>query len=316
VEAPLLSLDYPTRLLLSWSSAALLGAVLWATKRPWHRAAGVAIMTVPLWLVGWNYVNSIQFLADPGSVLPTYSTRTLRNLYTRSILVNVGYVTAGFLLWASGGTWRGFWELTPQRIARAVREAGVPLGRGSEARSVLAGVLAFPVLLFASIAAAWFLYNQPALVQGDETSVWLRMTAFHMLLISLAAGFGEELVYRGVLMVALARFMPPWAAILVQALVFGFAHAGYGTIAHVILPTLFGLLAGVIAYRWGLWAAIVLHVLVDIYAFGIHAIGNDAWLEPILAGFLALNVAATVAFAVWWAVQRMAAWRRQAAPPA
>ncbi len=301
----LLSLDYGSRLLLSWGSAiALAVLVRYVRNTQWHRAVALGLMTVPLWLTAWNFVNSIQVLADPNSRIPTYSTWILSGLWSRSVLVDLGYVGAGVLLLASGGHLRKLASLSPRAIARVLQREGLPL-RGTEAGSIAVGLLAFPIFLAVTWVVNWLVYSQPALVTGDETSVWADMTSYHTILISLSAGIGEEVVYRGVLLVALLRIMPPWVAVSVQSLLFGFAHAGYGTLAHVIVPTLFGLVAGVATLRFGIWSAITLHVLVDVAAFGIHAAGNEPWFGTVLATLLLANALATFWWAGRWTWQRV-----------
>lgn len=301
-----LSLRYEHRLVLSWACAGLLALLLRTSGRRWHLSLGVALMTVPLWLTAWNFVNSFQVLADPDSRLATYSRSTLSRIWSRSILVDAGYVLTGLLVWASGGRWKDLWTTGPRRLAATARDAGIPLWR-SERASVAAGLVAFPVFLVATYGANEIIYGQAALVNGDETRVWAAMTPYHLLLLSLVAGFGEEILYRGLLMGGLRRFLPAWAAIGTQAVVFGFAHAGYGTIAHVLLPVLFGLIAGYAAYRFGIWSAIVLHVLVDVFAFAGDAVDEFAWLEPALLGFLVLNVLFTAVVSARW----IAAWTRR-----
>lgn len=300
-----LSLNYDTRLVLSWACAALLGLGLRLLgKFPGRRAAGIALMTVPLWLTLWAYVNTIQRLADGGSVLPTYSTWILSSLWTRSTLIDLGYTGAGFLLYAWG---QG--PLTVQSLARTAARAGLPMGQRSEGKSILVGLLAFPVFLFATALVNWLVYSQSAFVNGDETSVWDAMTPYHTIFLSLSAGLGEELVYRGVLLVGLLHLLPKnrWgvaAAVVLQALVFGFAHAGYGTWAHVIVPTLFGLFAGAVAMRFGIWAAIVFHVLVDIYAFGSDAAANAPWFGVLLAVALLANAMFSGVVSIRWTYRR------------
>ncbi len=310
-----LSLPYDTRLLLSWLCAALLAVgVRYGTKTSWPRAIGIGIMTVPLWLTAWAYVNSIQRLADSGSVLPTYSTWTLSAIWSRSVLVDLGYIGTGFLLAATEGRWRWLEAHGLAGLATKAREMGLPLGGRSEGASLLWGLLVFPAFILVTWVVNALVYAQPALVNGDETSVWDNMTPYHAIFISLAAGIGEELVYRGVLLVGLLhllRRMEPRArvtlAVGIQALVFGFAHAGYGTWAHVIVPTLFGLVAGAIAMRYGIWAAILIHVLVDVYAFGLYAAQNAAWFWTLLLVLFFGNLALTFAWSMRWTYRRFIA---------
>jgi membrane protease YdiL (CAAX protease family) len=115
-------------------------------------------------------------------------------------------------------------------------------------------------------------------------------------------------------MVGLSRRMPMPVAVLLQAVVFGFAHGGYGTWSHVIIAGLFGLVSGTVAWRFGIWAALALHFLVDLFAFGADASSNVPWLwQAIVWGFLA-NCALTFGYTAWRVVQRLEA--RKAPPTA
>lgn len=83
-----------------------------------------------------------------------------------------------------------------------------------------------------------------------------------------AAGFGEEMLYRGFLMDRLERLSGlrgrPWAVLVVQALLFGLPHA-YQGLGGMAVTAMVGLWLGWIRNRCGgnLWAAIIAHALVD-----------------------------------------------------
>lgn len=297
--------------LLVWSSAAV-GAIIYAAATRAHplKAAGLGLMTVPVWTAIWGFIHSIPALQDPDSFIPPRSTYRLSSTYIRTILIDIGYLGAGFLMWTHQ---HGF-PRSIRDIATRLRGAGLQWGHG-EGRSALLGWAWFPVLLGGTIALDIFVRGQaPALINGDESRVWENMTVYHAIIISAAAAFTEELVYRALLLIAiwqgLARLGMPrrWAlagAVVLQALVFGAAHGGYGTIYHVIGPTIFGLVAGWVAVRFGIWAAIILHFLVDIYAFGIHAAQNAPWFRPFLVALLLVNIATSVAIAVRWGLRRV-----------
>jgi membrane protease YdiL (CAAX protease family) len=275
------------------------------------QAAGLGLMTVPLWETVWGILDSFGPLLQGGFTFRAFTRHELSSLYLYKLVEDLGYLTLGFLLYASDG-WGSLFRQTPRSLARRLLAAGLPMGGRGEGRSMLLGLVAFPVLLVSTIVVNLVLSGVEQLTQSNEASIYDNMTPYHALVISLAAGFGEELVYRGVLQVGLAQRMPMTVAILVQAIIFGFAHGGYGTWIHVILPALFGLIAGLVAWRFGIWAAIVLHVLVDLFAFGVDASNNVPGLwQAIVWAFLA-NCALTVTYAVWWVLRRVEARR---APP-
>jgi membrane protease YdiL (CAAX protease family) len=296
-----------------WLLAAGTAAAARALGQRGLQAAGIGTMTVPLWESAWGILSSIEPLVQGGFTFRPFTRHELSSLYLYKLVEDLGYLTLGFLLYASGGGLRSVLRQTPRGLARKLAAAGLPTGGRGEGRSAFLGLLAFPVLLVVTLAVNSVLNGVQELRQSDESSIYDNMTLFHAVVISLAAGFGEELVYRGLLQAGLSRRMPVAAAVAVQALVFGFAHSGYGTWVHVILPTLFGLVAGLVAWRFGLWAAIVLHVLVDLVAFGADASGNVPWLwQAIVWAFLA-NCALTLACAAWWALRKIEARRT---PPA
>lgn len=311
-----------------WSYSAVpwvLGAATFALGvgrgRPLHRALGVGLMTVPVWETMWGILDSLVELRQGGFVFRAFTRHELSSLYLYKLLEDLGYLTLGFLVYASDGRLATLLQLGPRTLARKLAQAGLPSGGRSEGSSAMLGLLAFPVLLLSTIVVNLLLSQAEELSQSDESSIYDNMTVFHAVMISLAAAFTEELVYRGVLMVGLWRALPgSWPgmlrmglAVLLQAVVFGFAHGGYGTWSHIIIAGLFGLVSGVVAWRFGLWAALVLHFLVDLVAFGADASSNVPWLWPAIVWAFLANCALTLGAAALWALRKIEA--RRAAPP-
>mgnify|MGYP001818336560 FL=1 len=89
------------------------------------------------------------------------------------------------------------------------------------------------------------------------------------LVLAVANGTMEELVYRGALMAWLSRAAGPTFGLVGQAVVFGAAHTGSdftGPVLPVVLAIIAGgLIAGAIVRRTGsLWLPIVVHICFDI----------------------------------------------------
>ena len=97
-------------------------------------------------------------------------------------------------------------------------------------------------------------------------------------LLSLAAGVGEELAYRGYVIPVLAPLLGlPGAAILSTA-VFGVMHAYQGALGIVRTALMGGVLAWGFIASGSLWPAILAHTLIDLIA-GI-AIGERLLVQP------------------------------------
>lgn len=97
-----------------------------------------------------------------------------------------------------------------------------------------------------------------------------------------AAGFGEEVLYRGFLMDRLERLAGlrgrPWAVLVIQALLFGLPHA-YQGMGGMVVTAMVGLLLGWIRNRCGgnLWAAIIAHAAVDTIMMSLAYADSLGW---------------------------------------
>lgn len=215
----------------------------WPLLAPrWHtRALLVLLLGVPLFSLS----------TTPGSALPPEPHAVMS--YLPSVLVSValaGYVSRfglprSVLSELLGEPWR-----TPRR---AILDAGLAVGVAS---LVLLLDAALTRLLTApeSIAAHALIPATPA-----QRLAWL--------LFAVAAGVGEELVYRGYLQQQLTgSLQSPAAGVVLQALLFGVAHGEQGG-AVVARFALYGALFGVLTLlRRSLAPAIVAHVALDVYA--------------------------------------------------
>jgi membrane protease YdiL (CAAX protease family) len=87
-----------------------------------------------------------------------------------------------------------------------------------------------------------------------------------MALLAIAAGVGEELLFRGVLQAELAMLWGPWSALVVASIVFGLCH--WITPAYAIIATIMGAyLGGLYWYTGGLLVPVLVHTLYDFVAF-------------------------------------------------
>ncbi|MGB1585910.1 MAG: type II CAAX prenyl endopeptidase Rce1 family protein [Thermoplasmatota archaeon] len=302
LDADWLPIGFVRHRLSIWAAA--LGAAtawMWLADRPWNRALGIALMTVPLWQPVFGFLNSIPDLVASDSVRQPLSRERLSNQYIFGLTSDLGYIGVGFLIWLG--------RVPPSfaQLARAMVAAGVPARR--EGRSAWHGFLLLPPLLLGSILLNGALRSSAALNNGDEASIWDLMTPYHDIMISLTAGFTEELIYRAVGIAIIAGLLTELGAskrgalagaVIVQAIIFGAAHGGYGTWAHVLLPLAFGLFAGIV-YLWlGIWSVVVVHVLVDVYAFAGYTSDGWPWFVTALTFLLLANTLITAGWSLRW----------------
>jgi membrane protease YdiL (CAAX protease family) len=136
--------------------------------------------------------------------------------------------------------------------------------------------------LFAAVAPVSVLAATAALLPDDgadsgEFGAWVGWRSFLTSLVVLAVlvpvqAATEEYVFRGWLTQAVGAFVrSPWVAVLPQAVLFAAAH-GWGTGWGFSGLLVFGLVAGWLTIRTGgLEAAVALHVLNNLLAFGVAA---------------------------------------------
>jgi membrane protease YdiL (CAAX protease family) len=82
--------------------------------------------------------------------------------------------------------------------------------------------------------------------------------------VSVSAGIGEELFYRGFLIWYLGQFMPLVLAVLASSALFALAHVMHGTSATVRAGLMGLVLAGLFVFSGALWASMLLHTAVDL----------------------------------------------------
>jgi CAAX protease family protein len=89
-----------------------------------------------------------------------------------------------------------------------------------------------------------------------------------IVLLSLMAGFGEEVLFRGVIQAGLADRLPAWLAVGIAALLFGVAH--WLTMSYAVFATLIGVYLGILfLVTENLLAPIVTHALYDVVALSV-----------------------------------------------
>jgi membrane protease YdiL (CAAX protease family) len=135
--------------------------------------------------------------------------------------------------------------------------------------SFLWGVLATPPVL---VALIWVLKRPVGrlrrlvdFVVSELGPTLAGRSAAELALLACLAGFGEELLFRGVVQAGLARLVPNSLALLSASVLFGLAH--FATSTYAVVAGLMGLyLGGLFLLQGGLLAPVVTHALYDLVA--------------------------------------------------
>jgi len=94
------------------------------------------------------------------------------------------------------------------------------------------------------------------------------VSAGGIVLVSLMAGVGEEVLFRGVIQAGLAERLPAWLAVGIAALLFGAAHCL--TMSYAVFATLIGIYLGILFLATGnLLVPAVTHALYDVVALSV-----------------------------------------------
>ena len=92
-----------------------------------------------------------------------------------------------------------------------------------------------------------------------------KFTRSRIIIMSLAAGFGEEILFRGFLQVWLSQFIPAISAVLIAGIVFGLLH--FRTALYAIIASIVGIYLGVLfLFSGNLLTAITTHAVYDLVA--------------------------------------------------
>jgi membrane protease YdiL (CAAX protease family) len=149
--------------------------------------------------------------------------------------------------------------------------------------SLLVGVAA-TVPMLALFAALWFsdaafLRRIRRRVHQAVVELFATASLAEVALIAAAAGFGEEVLFRGFLQAGLEAAVGPWPALLIASVAFGLVHPVTG--AYVAITAALGLYLGALWMVTGdLLAPIVAHGLYDFVALAaivkLRDIGDGA----------------------------------------
>ncbi len=147
------------------------------------------------------------------------------------------------------------------------------------------GVLAaVPMLL----GLAWVLRTRwTPLVRFRKTidervaPLFTNCTLLDLLVISVLAGLGEEVLFRGVMQTALAGVVGLWIAVALTSLVFGLVH--FVTVTYAVYATIVGVYLGVLLIAFdNLLVPVVTHAVYDFLALGylVYARQSPGGIDP------------------------------------
>ena len=206
---------------------------------------GAAYLSLLLELLPALAIAQLPLAEDEGPLprLPVYFSSSMIILVLGALGLGVGWLEFG-------------WE---------------PMGLGPTDLTVVASwtgilcVAALLLLLGFLLFRKWVGIRETPLLAQLLPESWSEKGVF--ILLSLSAGFGEELAYRGFLIPALTELLgQAWGAALLSSAVFGLLHAYQGWLG-ILRTGLLGLvLAASLLLSGTLWPAILAHAILDVMA--------------------------------------------------
>lgn len=279
---------------------------------------GLALLTIPLWRSLYFSLPDIAPAFQPGGVELAIPLVGLWRTFSLKAFREILFPAVGLVLLVGRFPWA-------QKIPRWKQDLAGVLGsiQGHTRRGLVldlgwgAGLLVLNIQFAISLQDA--LSRVRTLDTGDDSQVFNNITPALVLLLSLVAGIGEELLFRGLLQPFLARSLRDLGrlafplALVLQALFFAVVHAGYGNLIHILLPLTFGLFMGLVYRYLGLLPCILIHTEIDIFAFGASAQAQYPWVGQATVILFFVNVAAGLVTFIYEAIRW---WERRAhAPP-
>lgn len=268
---------------------------IWMGRRMgWLQGIGLAFILYPFVRMALTLLRTYELLFTP-TVLQPASEIALWYRVENQLWYNFALPAIGVLLlhtpWGQPAAGS---PLARDRLTDALADHGAAPKRGARA-DVRLGLSLFPFIAAAYLVAyVVSLYVAPIVAPGsDESLYWRNITIPLIILLSLSAGIAEEFLFRGILLTGLARVMPWGVAAVAQAVFFGFTHAGYGTLTHVIGPAAFGLGMAWVARHLGIWVTALLHAQINVVFFTVDVAPTYLAVNGVLG--LALLFATTAA---------------------
>jgi uncharacterized protein len=157
---------------------------------------------------------------------------------------------------------------------------------GEQARAIGWGIVATVPPLLALVVIDRFpigpLRQLRELAHAQIRPMFAGASLLQLAAISLAAGWGEEMLFRGLVQGGLSRWLPAdlgsWAALVIASIVFGVCH--WLNTTYAVLAMLAGAYFGLLLIFTGsLWPPIVAHALYDFVAL-VYLVRPNHWVRP------------------------------------
>lgn len=320
---------YVLALMLSW----MLGFLprFLGKRWTWVQCVGLALVLHPFVRMGIALLRTYEALLTPTVLEPASPIALWRGVESQ-VWYHLMLPLLGLFLIHSPFADTDAAGLRRTRFADALKEHGV--APRSDARRDMQRGLSLFLFLAGAYVVAYVVSKTltPVLSPGsDESLYWRNITVPLIVLLSLAAGLGEEFLFRGLLLTWLSRRMRWIYAALLQAALFGLIHAGYGTWVHVLGPALFGLAMAWVARHLGVVTTALLHAQINVVFFTVDVaptyltVNGALGLAALLGVTLALVAASVWALRetradavriLWRDVLRLARVRREEPAPA
>lgn len=216
---------------------------------------GLVLTTVPLYILVLVGLTSLPRLLGPeaGFALPT---EALANKAALHLMLYLAVPLVGLVL-----------VIGPRRLLASLPDhlvGGRPLterlSRGLATTFLVSSTLVGAVVLgWPAISSSAGLFS----AEGPRV-FFSNTTPLVALLLASVAAIAEEMLFRGVLQGQLRRRIGLHTAVVLQAVLFGLIHAGYGSMLHVLAAAIFGLFMGYLVARHGLLPAMLTHFTVNV----------------------------------------------------
>lgn len=133
--------------------------------------------------------------------------------------------------------------------------------------------------LLIAIIFGYLCANLEFLVLGNEALVWdlgpLDLIKLFLVMVAFV-GFGEELVFRGLLQSSVAPQYGKWTAIVVSSLLFSLMHSGYRSLPYLLFVFGVGLVLAYSYERTGsLGLVALMHGILNFFLFSFIPFGYD-----------------------------------------